>query len=143
MPRLLVEVEDEGILANVVDEQGYAHLLTGHSLQDSHLNVRFRIVREKPFYGPGAHQLLQLTDETGSLREACRRMGLSYGKGRAIIALMEQQLGYPVIESQQGGAAGGHSAVSEKGRDLMRNYAAFCAEAKQYLDGLFQRHFPG
>jgi len=141
--RRLVEVEDEGILADVAHDDDYEHLIVGHSLQNSQLNVRLRIMREKPFYGPGAHQLLQLTEETRSIREACRRMGVSYGKGRAMVALMEKQLGYPVIVSKQGGAAGGYSSVSEKGRELMRTYSDFCAEANSYLNVLFERYFRG
>jgi len=137
----LIEVEDEGILANAKHEEGYRHLLTEHSLRESHPDIRIRIIREKPFYGPGPHQLLQLTEETNSLREACRQMGISYSKGRTIISLMEQQLGYPVIESKQGGKTGGHSVVTEKGKELMQNYTEFCAEAKQCLHELFVKYF--
>lgn len=103
--------------------------------------VKIRIVGDKPFYGPGAHQLLVLTSETGSLREACRRMGMSYSKGRGIIHLMEQQLGCPVILSRQGGKGGGYSTVTEEGADIGRRYVAYCAEAKQALDELFAKHF--
>lgn len=105
------------------------------------LDFRIRLSRERAFYGPGTHQLLQLTDETGSLLEACRRMGISYSKGRKIIALTEQQLGYPVVESQQGGKSGGRSSVTEAGKALIRNYAAFCTEAKGQLESLFQKYF--
>jgi len=139
--RNLVEVDDEGILSHAQEEQGNAQLIGGHSLRESHPEFRLRIAREKPFYGPGAHQLMQLTGETASLREACRRMGISYGKGRAIISTIEQQLGRPVMESRQGGKTGGHSVLTEDGKKLMQDYAAFYAEAKGCLHELFQKHF--
>ena len=85
---------------------------------------------------------MQLTEETNSLREACRRMGISYGKGRAILSLMEQQLGYPVVESRQGGSAGGYSAVTDKGKELMDRYSAYCTAARAYLQDLFYEFFP-
>ena len=138
-----VEVGDKGVLANVDDEEGYAHLLAEYGLPDIRPAIRIRLVRDKAFYGPGAHQLINLIDESGSLREACRQMGISYGKGRAIIFTMEQQLGYPVIETQQGGKAGGHSAITEKGRGLMRDYSAFYTDAKKCLLELFDKHFHG
>ena len=141
VPYNLVEVDDEGILANIHYDNAYAHIINKHSLRESYPDFRIRIVREKPFYGPGAHQLLQLTEETNSLREACRQMGISYGKGRAIIALMEQQLGYPVIISQQGGKTGGYSVVTEEGKKLMRKYNEFHMEARQYLQELFGKYF--
>jgi len=104
-------------------------------------NVKIRIASEKPFYGPGPHQLLLLTQEIGSLREACRQMGISYSKGRMIVSLMEQQLGYAVINSQQGGKTGGKSFVTEEGKELMRNYSAFTEEASLCIDELFQKYF--
>ncbi len=139
--RGFIEVKDEGVLANVEAEGSYGHLLLEHSLRKSSPEIKIQIVREKPFYGPGAQLLLQMTDETGSLLEACRRMGISYSKGRKIMAVMEQQLGKPVIESRQGGKDGGYSVVTEDGRQLMERYTAFCLEAKQCVEDLFKKHF--
>ena len=139
--RRFIEVEDEGVLTNVNYEKNYAHLITKNSLRESYSDFRIHIVKEKPFYGPGAHLLLQLTEETRSLRNACRQMGISYSKGRAIISLMEQQAGYPIMETQQGGKTGGYSIVTEKGKKLMHQYAEFYAEAKPYLQKLFDKHF--
>jgi len=82
-----------------------------------------------------------LTEETNSLRKACRRMGISYGKGRAIISLIEQQSGHPVLHSQQGGRTGGHSVVTEHGKKLMGNYSGFLAEAKKSILELFDKYY--
>ena len=141
LQRSLIEVEDEGILSHVDNESSYSHLLAGHSLRHSYPDVRIRIRREKSFYSPEAHQLMQVIDETGSVREACRRIGISYGKGRMILALMEQQLGYLVIESQQGGSKGGSSVLTDRGRSFMEKYAAFCLAANQSTQELFSRYF--
>lgn len=119
----------------------YARLPNKCGLRELHPDIKVRIAREKPFYGPGAHQLLELTQETGSLREACRNMGISYSKGRKIVSLMEEQLESPVVESRQGGRAGGYSVLTEQGQELMQNYAAFCREAKQHLSELFSKYF--
>jgi len=139
--RCLVEVDDKGVTANIKGKENYEHLLAEHSLIELHPDIRIRLIREKPFYGPGPHQLLQLTEETNSLIEACRRTGISYSKGRKIIAIMEQQTGYSIIESKQGGNLGGHSSVTKEGKKLMRSYGEFCAEAKQYLQELFAKYF--
>jgi molybdate transport repressor ModE-like protein len=69
-------------------------------------------------------------------------MGISYGKGRAIMSLMEQQLGYTIIESQQGGSTGGHSELTMEGRELMRKYSAFSTAATRSLQELFDIYFP-
>ena len=136
-----VNVEDEGILVNVHYEKSYEHLVKGDNIMAIRPDIKIRINREKPFYGPGTHQLLQLTMETGSLFDACRHMGISYSKGRKIITLMEQQLGYPILESKKGGTTGGYSTVTEKGKELFFNYSEFCREAKQSVGELFQKYF--
>ena len=104
-------------------------------------DFRIRLINEKPFYGPGAQQLLQLTEQTGSLRNACCLMGLSYSKGRKIVAVIEQQTGRQIMESRQGGKTGGNSTVTEAGIELVRSYDVFCTEANQMLHELFDKHF--
>lgn len=103
--------------------------------------LRFRLLAERVFYGPGPHKLLELTRELGSLSEACRCMGISYTKGRKLISTMEQQLGASVIETRQGGKGGGFSHLTPRARDLMARYSAFCLEAENVLQALFQKHF--
>lgn len=141
LPCRRVPVEDPGVLT--ADRTGgeRTRLIEEHDLARLRPDFRVRLMREKAFYGPGTHQLLQLTEETGSLLEACRHMGISYSKGRKIIAVTEQQLGYSVIESQQGGRAGGRSALTEQGKALIRGYAGFYAEAKHALEELFNKYF--
>lgn len=141
LPCRLVPVEDPGVLTNARTGEERTQLIEEHDLARLRLDFRVRLMREKAFYGPGTHQLLQLTEETGSLLEACRHMGISYSKGRKIIATTEQQLGYPVIESQQGGRTGGRSALTEQGKALIRGYAEFYTRAKQTLEELFQTYF--
>ena len=92
-----VEVPDEGILANIAGGESYGRLVEGHDLAHLRFDLQLRLAREQIFYGPGAHQLLQLTGETGSLLEACRQMGISYSKGRKIVASIERQTGRPVL----------------------------------------------
>jgi len=89
--------------------------------------------------------LLQLIEEEHSLMGACRRMGMSYSKGKIVITLMEEQLGYPVLESRKGtlkgGYPGGYSIVTKEGKELMRRYANLCSEARIYLRELYKKHF--
>lgn len=113
----------------------------GSERKQLHISARFHLSRDRGFYGPGTDRLLRLTDETGSLLEACRRMELSYSKGRKLISLAEQQLGFALLRRQQGGKSGGHSSVTEDGKALMKSYNAFCEEANQYLDELSRKYF--
>ena len=100
-----MDVDDEGILSDALDKK-IGRLNDGYSFRESMIDAKIRVVRDKPYYGPGAHLLMQLIDEEQSVRKACIRMGLSYSRGRSILANIEQQLGCSVLERRQGGRAG-------------------------------------
>ncbi len=142
LEREILEVDDCGILSDIQKDDSYIQILPDHDLSRLRLSCQFRIGRESVFYGPGVHQLLQLTQELGSLLDACRYMGISYSKGRKIIHVMESQLGTPVILTQQGGKGGGHSHLTSETRNMMSRYDAFCSDAEQMLQALFAKHFP-
>lgn len=87
------------------------------------------------FFGPGVAELLELLEETGSVKLACLRMGLGYTKGRRIIKRAETELGISLISIQHGGTGGGASVLTEEGRRFLCRYreleaktAAFAAE---------------
>ena len=134
-------MDDEGVLANVRDGRRYEHLIAGYERQNLRPGFRFQLLGDRPFYGPGAHQLLRLTQETGSLMDACRLMGISYSKGRKIISNLERHMDCSVLERTRGGKTGGTSTVTEAGRALMETYGAFCREAEEYLAQLFSKYF--
>ncbi|MBR0025532.1 MAG: NTP transferase domain-containing protein [Clostridia bacterium] len=137
----VIDVSDPGILSDIQKDSSYEELLSGHDIAKFRFAAQLRVGRESVFYGPGIHQLLQLTEEFGSLLDACRHMGISYSKGRKILSSLESQLGCPVLESRQGGKSGGSSRLTDAAQDLMRRYGAFCAEADTALDAIFRKHF--
>ena len=139
--RTFIDVEDEGVLANVQSQGQFEQSLASYQANEITSDIRIRLIKEKPFYGPGTHHLLQLINERNSLLDACRHMGISYSKGRKLISALEQQVGYPVIESRQGGQKGGHSFVTKQGQRLMQHYSDFCAEARCYINQLYNKYF--
>lgn len=139
--RQIVETDDAGILPDGKCGITYESLLTEHDLTKLRASFQIKISKEKSFYGPGIHHLLQLTEEFGSLSNACQHMGMSYSKGRKIIAVMEEQLGTPVLETKQGGRTGGYSRLTEEAKKMMECYNAFQNEAEVALQEIFQKHF--
>jgi molybdate transport repressor ModE-like protein len=140
--RVFVDVDDVHIATNVHRACNSDWMQHGYSLTAPHARFTFRIEREQIFYGSGAHLLLKLVHETGSLSEACRYSGISYSKGRQIIARLEEQLGQTVIQRYAGGKRGGRSLVTPDGLQLMERYDAFCTQAQAELDALFEVYFP-
>lgn len=119
----------------------YEGLLADRNTMQLNASFQVKIRKEKGFYGPGVHRLLQLTEELGSLSNACHHMGMSYTKGRKLVSTMEKQLGVPVLETQQGGKTGGYSRLTKEAKLMMHCYAAFLEEAETILQEVFQKHF--
>ncbi len=139
--RVIVEVEDQGILSEVLESEAYKILLPDHDAGRLRLSCQLRIGREEVFYGPGVHQLLLLTQEHNSLADACKYMGVSYSKGRKIIQIMEEQTGSPVLITRQGGKGGGYSRLTEEAQRIICQYEAFQKEAEKILQALFESYF--
>lgn len=137
----IVETADAGILTEAQNGFPYETLLENHDASRLKASFKLRISKEKGFYGPGAHQLLQLTEELGSLSSACQHMGMSYTKGRRIISTMEEQLGTAVLETQQGGKTGGSSRLTEAAQKMMASYSALQREADAALQEIFEKYF--
>ena len=139
--RQIVETNDAGVLANGQHGTFYESLLAGHDIMKMRASFQIKVSKERGFYGPSAHHLLQLIEELGSLSNACQYMGMSYTKGRKIIRTMEEQLGVPVLESRQGGKDGGYSRLTKEAKKMMKSYSAFEKEAEATLQAIFQKHF--
>ncbi len=85
--------------------------------------VKVTVVDEdRRFMGPGAYQLLTLTSELGSLRQASMQMGMSYSKAHAIVKRAERALGGPLLKSRTGGANGGGAELTPLGRKVLAAY---------------------
>lgn len=106
-----------------------------------HPEVKISLACSRAFYGPGVNQLLLMVRQTGSLRHACKSMGLSYSKGLRLIDKVEQVYGHKVILRQPGGKDGGKSIVTPEGEALISRYEAFAKEAQCEVDVLFQKYF--
>lgn len=137
----IVETQDAGILTDTRSGTPYETLVPDHDISKTRASFRLRISREREFYSADVHHLLCLTEGSGSLLTACQHMGISYTKGRKIIAVMEEQLGKPVLNTQQGGRSGGYSHLTEDAKKIMDSYSAFQEEAQGVLQELFQKYF--
>lgn len=139
--REFVEVTDAGILCNVASSSSYNGLLEEFKEQSFHPSLKLRLVKEKPFFGPGAAQLLTYIYDTGSVRLACQQMGISYSKAWKIIDVMEQQTTNKIVERQQGGKNGGKAYLTQKGIQLLKNYKKFEKACNLFAQKTFEEIF--
>lgn len=136
-----VPVNDPGILMDADTMEDYDALLRYHNQQLTRPQVSAALAREVTFFDEKIAMLLELIEETSSVRTACQRMQISYSSGWNIIRILESQLSYPLIVRSQGGPNGGQSILTEYGKQLLELYRGFMKELQQSVDALYQKYF--
>ena len=87
------------------------------------LRPRLRVVcGEDIALGPGKVDLLALIGETGSIREAAERMGMSYMRAWTLIKTMNSCFQEPLVESIRGGSQHGGATLTATGRKALQLY---------------------
>lgn len=92
-------------------------------------------------YDERLSSLLHLVEETRSVRLACELMQISYSSGWNMLNAAEDALGFPLITRLRGGAIGGGSVLTQKGRALMIAYDRLSAEVRENALRLFAEYF--
>ena len=137
----LVPVDDAGTLHDADTPADYRALLSYHNEQLIRPEISVSLAREKSFFDEKTAMLLSLVDETSSVRSACQRMQISYSTGWNLIRALESQLHFPLLERSQGGASGGESRLTEKGRRFVACYERYAEQLRREAAALFESCF--
>jgi len=93
--------------------------------------------------GPGKADLLALVGETGSIRVAADRLGMSYMRAWSLIRTMNACFRQPLVVTSRGGKNRGGAVLTATGRAALRLYRGLekeslkaCARKWQQLDRL-------
>ncbi len=137
-----VLVDDDGAIMDADTKEDYQNLMELHNSRLMRAEINISLCNAKSFFDRQTANLFRQIDSLGNVREACEKCGISYSKGWNILHDCEDQLGYSVVERQQGGRDGGASTLSEKGRKLVALYDRFDLEmneiGRQKFDELFK-----
>jgi len=103
------------------------------SSREPRLRPRMRVLcGEEIALGPCKVDLLALIGETGSIREAAERMGMSYMRAWKLIKTMNACFKKPLVQAVRGGRAHGGAALTGTGRMALALYEqmeANCVDA--------------
>lgn len=106
-----------------------------------HLRYKLWLEKDGKAFGEGPYQLLAGVLESGSLSTAAKKLNMSYSLAYNLIKKIEQNLGFPLLESKSGGLGGGGSELTPQAIALMEKYNDFQTEATTLLQELFNKHF--
>lgn len=138
-----IPVEDCGTLYDADTPEDFAALVDYHNNQLVRSVVNVSLAKEKVFFDSKMAMLLTLIDETKSVRAAGQRMQISYSSCWKMIRTLEEQLRYPLLERTQGGAVGGASVLTERGKVFLRKYIDYDKKVRAVAEDLFEAHFGG
>lgn len=97
-------------------------------------------IKDQKIFGDGPFDILKRVERTGSLRQAAAEIKMSYSQAWRLINMIEENLGFPVLEKKAGGAGGGHSNLTPQAAKLTSAYGSFRHEAEQALEALYEKH---
>jgi molybdate transport system regulatory protein len=80
-------------------------------------------INGEKFFGPGPAELLQLVQDTGSIANAAKSMGMSYKKAWGIITNINTKSHKPLVISRKGGKDRGGAEVTETGKKVLAAYS--------------------
>lgn len=85
--------------------------------------------------------LLEQIRKTGSIRQACEEIGISYTKAWTILKNAQTVFGNKLMKTQSGGSGGGGAELTEEGLRFIRSYEEFCGDVDKYASGVFEKYF--
>ena len=72
--------------------------------------------------GPGKADLLEAIDDTGSIRSAADRIGMSYMRAWSLVRTMNDCYREPLVARTRGGARHGGAVITPLGRKVLALY---------------------
>lgn len=95
----------------------------------------------KRVFGLGLARLLQTLDEQGTLQAAAANCAVSYRHAWGLLRTAERQLGHPLVRRQTGGAGGGRTTLTEKGRHLLNIFMKVNRAVERVADRVFEQQW--
>lgn len=85
--------------------------------------------------------VLELADKCRSLAKACQQAEVSYSNTWKNIKLAEEQLGFIILQSSRGGAGGGGSKLTRRGKAFLTRYKRMLRSVERYSQKQFEKYF--
>lgn len=138
-----LEVEDEGVLRDADTMGDYERLVKMHNEQLLRPSIDIAIMGENKMLDKASTTLLRAIEYSGTVKEACDKIGISYSKAWKMIDELEKSLGFLLLTRRQGGEYGGTSCLTPQGKSLVEKYELFVQEVTNCADENFNKYFGG
>ena len=139
--RIRVDVTDKGILENIRNGNIISENVIKHNDEILRPCINVSLAKEEVFFNSRIKSLILLINETKSVRKACKRIGLSYGKAWNMLNKLEDTIGYKIVIRKHGGNNGGRTELTDKGILFLKTYQEYENKVLLYSQKLFEELF--
>lgn len=91
-------------------------------------------------FGGGKAQILEFIDETGSISEASKKVGMNYKKAWTHIKILQEYIDDELVIVNKGRSSGG-TVLTPKAKELVENFKQFRKEVKEFSEQKFEELF--
>lgn len=95
---------------------------------------------ENLIFGGGKTQILELIDETGSISEASKKVGMNYKKAWTHIKILQEYIEDDLVVVKKGRDSGGTS-LTPKAKELIGKYKLLEKEVREFSTKRFEEIF--
>jgi molybdate transport system regulatory protein len=89
--------------------------------------------------GPGKADLLEAIDDTGSIRSAAERIGMSYMRAWSLVRTLNESFRVPLVERTRGGARHGGAVITPLGHEVLALYREMEQRADKAMQPVWRR----
>lgn len=97
--------------------------------------------RTESFFNEEFVSLLKEIESCESMNRACKNLDMAYSRGWKMVKFAEEQLGFALTEKQTGGANGGGSGLTVKGKNYIEKYEKLHKMIEKYAKKNYEKIF--
>lgn len=92
-------------------------------------------------FGGGKTQILEFIDETGSISEAAKKVGMNYKKAWTHIKILQEFLEDELVVTKQGGKGQGGTVLTPKAKEVVETFKTLQRDIKIYTQQRYEELF--
>lgn len=94
-------------------------------------------------FGGGKTQILEYIDETGSIAEAAKKVGMNYKKAWTHIKILQEFLEDELVITQKGGKGQGGTVLTPKAKEIVETFKTLQNDIRIYTQQRYEELFIG
>jgi len=96
---------------------------------------------ENLVFGGGKTQILEYIDETGSISEAAKKVGMNYKKAWTHIKILQEFLEDELVIASKGGKGQGGTVLTPKAKEIIETFKILRSDIKKYTQKRYKDLF--